>query len=168
MKSALIVTALALFSLAGCSGADASPTEGGEDDELNKSRLSLHCEVAPSKNLNEWNMTLDAKVASSTELRTVTLTTFDKDSEPQTETGTSAKELANPNYHPVKYKNSNQFNLSLKGEDGKDFLPLDYCEFQVILPNDLQTMKSGATFQGRMIYHCDQNGGSTAYACSLK
>ncbi len=167
--SLLAVAAASLLAVAGCSGSpDAAPNDETGNDEINKTKLSLSCINTPSRNLNEWSIGLEAKIASSTELRNVKLTTFERGASPETEVGTSDKELANPNYRPVKYKNSNQFNLGLKGADGHDFLPLDYCEFQAILPDNLATLKAGAKFQARMIYHCDQNGGSTAYDCSVK
>ena len=152
---------------AGCSGED--PTSPSvDDDELTKQAQALHCVNHPYTPNTDWTFTLDATVASATELRKVSMTAFSKDWTPATETGTSAKELANPNYKAVKYKNSNQFNLSLEGKDGKAFLPLDSCEFQVVLPNDIRSRKAGTEFEGRLMYHCDQNGGSTAYYCSVK
>jgi hypothetical protein len=131
-----------------------------------KSTLAISCVNTQPAGVNKFTFKLDANVTSATELRSVVLTASGPDD--PTEIGHSSQELANPNFKPTKFKDTNQFNFALQDKDGKDFAPLDQCEFQLLLPKNVTTLKSGNSFDGRFMFHCDQNGGSIAFPCSVK
>jgi len=172
MKSALTISAFALLSVAfaGCSVADATDSPNLESDDQDVTSLrSLHCEDERPASWNDsGSYTLDAKISSSTRLRNVRFTAVDPDFDPSTTVGTATTQDANPSYRPTKYKSSNQFKLDLETKSGERFFPGDQCSLQVILPDNLGSLKAGTSLTGRVLASCDQGGGSMAFNCKIR
>jgi hypothetical protein len=140
---------------------------------ISASALTLECENrGRNDSPSQSDMTLVAQVKSEKMLTSIKMTStvsglLSGNPDEYTE-GFQNVAVANPNYKPRKFTESNQFTLDLKVAKGSPFgNPLSECQLIVMLPKNLRSLTNKVSFNVPMLVHCDQSGGREDLTCQL-